>query len=167
MVMPEIKDVSAPIRHLILFDHAATAKHFGAILVFDAEGRLTIDASTDTDPRPKIAATRNTSGFNQNHQRPRYRRANVQPRYASSAPDPEKHPLGSDRTRITRANGRYWCRSRRDRTGVRMITVPSRRKTDDESSGPQAQPAQQVMKIAERRSNPTTPEASVAPVMPG
>jgi diguanylate cyclase (GGDEF)-like protein len=46
MVMPEIKDVSKPIRHLILFDRAATAKHFGAIQVFDAEGRLTIDAST-------------------------------------------------------------------------------------------------------------------------
>jgi diguanylate cyclase (GGDEF)-like protein len=46
MLMPEIKDVSKPIRHLILFDHAATAKHFGAIQVFDADGRLTIDAST-------------------------------------------------------------------------------------------------------------------------
>jgi diguanylate cyclase (GGDEF)-like protein len=46
MVMPEIKDVSKPIRHLILFDHAATAKHFGAIQVFDADGKLTIDAST-------------------------------------------------------------------------------------------------------------------------
>ena len=51
MVMPEINDVSKPIRHLILFDHAATAKHFGAIQVFDAEGRLTIDAST-LDPVP-------------------------------------------------------------------------------------------------------------------
>src|SRR3954451_11452328 len=28
--MPEIMVVSKPIRHLILFDHAATAKHFGA-----------------------------------------------------------------------------------------------------------------------------------------
>src|ERR1700688_3202304 len=46
MLMREINDVSKPIRHLILFDHAATAKHFGAIQVFDAEGRLTIDAST-------------------------------------------------------------------------------------------------------------------------
>jgi diguanylate cyclase (GGDEF)-like protein len=46
MRMPEIKDVSKSIRHLILFDRAATAKHFGAIQVFDAEGRLTIDAST-------------------------------------------------------------------------------------------------------------------------
>jgi diguanylate cyclase (GGDEF)-like protein len=44
--MPEIKDVSKSIRHLILFDRAATAKHFGAIQVFDAEGRVTIDAST-------------------------------------------------------------------------------------------------------------------------
>jgi diguanylate cyclase (GGDEF)-like protein len=52
MVMPEIKDVSKPLRHLILFDHAATAKHFGAIQVFDAEGRLTIDAST-LDPVPE------------------------------------------------------------------------------------------------------------------
>jgi diguanylate cyclase (GGDEF)-like protein len=51
MVMPEIKDVSKSIRHLILFDHAATARHFGAIQVFDAEGRLTIDAST-LDPVP-------------------------------------------------------------------------------------------------------------------
>jgi diguanylate cyclase (GGDEF)-like protein len=51
LVMPEIKDVSKSIRHLILFDHAATAKHFGAIQVFDAEGRLTIDASTP-DPAP-------------------------------------------------------------------------------------------------------------------
>jgi diguanylate cyclase (GGDEF)-like protein len=51
MVIPELKDVSKPIRHLILFDHAATAKHFGAIQVFDAEGRLTVDAST-LDPVP-------------------------------------------------------------------------------------------------------------------
>jgi diguanylate cyclase (GGDEF)-like protein len=46
MVLPEIKDVSKPIRHLILFDHAATARHFGAIQVFDADGQLTSDAST-------------------------------------------------------------------------------------------------------------------------
>src|SRR6201985_3313387 len=51
MVMPEIKDVGKPIRHLILFDHAATAKHFGAIEVFDANGQLTVDASS-LDPRP-------------------------------------------------------------------------------------------------------------------
>lgn len=51
MVAPEINNVSKPIRHLILFDHAATANHFGAIQVFDAEGQLTIDAST-LDPVP-------------------------------------------------------------------------------------------------------------------
>jgi len=55
MVMPELKDVSKPILHLILFDHAATAKHFGAIQVFDASGKLTIDAST-LDPRPENRA---------------------------------------------------------------------------------------------------------------
>jgi diguanylate cyclase (GGDEF)-like protein len=52
MVIPEINDVSKSIRHLILFDHAATARHFGAIQVFDAEGNLTIDAST-LDPVPE------------------------------------------------------------------------------------------------------------------
>ena len=52
MVMPEIDQVSKPIRQLILFDHAATARDFGAIQVFDAEGRLTVDAST-LDPTPE------------------------------------------------------------------------------------------------------------------
>jgi diguanylate cyclase (GGDEF)-like protein len=52
MVMPEINQVGKPIRQLILFDHAATAKHFGAIQVFDADGKLTIDAST-MDPAPE------------------------------------------------------------------------------------------------------------------
>jgi diguanylate cyclase (GGDEF)-like protein len=55
MVLPEISQVSKPIRHLILFDHAATAKHFGAIQVFDAQGRLTIDASS-LDPQPESRA---------------------------------------------------------------------------------------------------------------
>ncbi len=52
MVMPEIKDVSKSIRQLILFDRAATAKHFGAIQVFDADGKLIIDASS-LDPLPE------------------------------------------------------------------------------------------------------------------
>jgi len=55
MILPEIQQVSKPIRHLILFDHATTAKHFGAIQVFDANGQLTIDAST-LDPRPENRA---------------------------------------------------------------------------------------------------------------
>ncbi|RZN08399.1 GGDEF domain-containing protein [Bradyrhizobium genosp. SA-3] len=53
MLLPELATVSKPIRHLILFDHAITAKHFGAIQVFDTEGRLTIDAST-LDPLPEL-----------------------------------------------------------------------------------------------------------------
>jgi len=52
MLLPELATVSKSIRHLILFDHATTARHFGAIQVFDAEGRLTIDAST-LDPLPE------------------------------------------------------------------------------------------------------------------
>lgn len=44
--MPEIRGVSKELRQLILFDHAATAKHFGAIQVFDTEGNLTIDAAS-------------------------------------------------------------------------------------------------------------------------
>jgi diguanylate cyclase (GGDEF)-like protein len=44
--LPELGQVSKAIRHLILFDRAASAQHFGAIQVFDAQGQLTIDAST-------------------------------------------------------------------------------------------------------------------------
>ena len=55
MLLPEIATVSRPVRQLILFDHATTARHFGAIQVFDAEGRLTIDAST-LDPQPENRA---------------------------------------------------------------------------------------------------------------
>lgn len=55
MMLPEIGTVSRPIRQLILFDHATTARHFGAIQVFDADGRLTIDAST-LDPQPENRA---------------------------------------------------------------------------------------------------------------
>jgi diguanylate cyclase (GGDEF)-like protein len=55
MVMPEMKDLGKPIRQLVLFDRAATAKHFGAIQVFDADGQLTIDAST-LDPAPENRA---------------------------------------------------------------------------------------------------------------
>ena len=52
---PEIAGVSKPVLHLILFDHAATAKHFGAIQVFDAKGKLTVDAAS-LDPAPENRA---------------------------------------------------------------------------------------------------------------
>jgi diguanylate cyclase (GGDEF)-like protein len=51
IVLPEAASVTRPVLHLILFDRALTAKHFGAIQVFDAEGRLTVDASS-LDPLP-------------------------------------------------------------------------------------------------------------------
>ena len=52
MVALEVDQVSKPLRQLILFDHAATAKHFGAIQVFDAAGKLIADASS-LDPLPE------------------------------------------------------------------------------------------------------------------
>lgn len=52
MLVPELVTVSKPVRQLILFDHATTARHFGAIQVFDADGELSIDAST-LDPVPE------------------------------------------------------------------------------------------------------------------
>ena len=55
IVAPEINSVSKPVLHLILFDRAATAKHFGAIQVFDAKGQLTVDASS-LDPVPENRA---------------------------------------------------------------------------------------------------------------
>jgi diguanylate cyclase (GGDEF)-like protein len=55
MVMPELVGIPKTLRQLILFDHAATASHFGAIQVFDASGNLTIDAST-LDPLPENRA---------------------------------------------------------------------------------------------------------------
>src|SRR3569833_565272 len=42
MLLPELATVSKPVRHLILFDHATTARHFGAIQVFDPEGTITV-----------------------------------------------------------------------------------------------------------------------------
>jgi diguanylate cyclase (GGDEF)-like protein len=52
LALPDIGSVSKEIRQLILFDRAATIRHFGAIQVFDAAGQLTIDASS-LDPRPE------------------------------------------------------------------------------------------------------------------
>jgi diguanylate cyclase (GGDEF)-like protein len=51
--VPELADVSKPLLQLILFDRAATAAHLGPIQVFNAEGRLRLDARTlqPTDER--------------------------------------------------------------------------------------------------------------------
>ncbi|MET0708787.1 MAG: sensor domain-containing diguanylate cyclase [Tardiphaga sp.] len=45
MMMPELGQLSREMRHLLLFDHAASASHFGAIQVFNSHGDLTIDSA--------------------------------------------------------------------------------------------------------------------------
>jgi diguanylate cyclase (GGDEF)-like protein len=52
VLTPEVLAAGRPLRQLILFDHAATARHFGAIQVMDASGAVTLDSST-LDPRPQ------------------------------------------------------------------------------------------------------------------
>ena len=55
VIEPELAGVSKRLLNLILFDHAATAKHYGAIKVFDAAGNLIHDSATD-DPKPENRA---------------------------------------------------------------------------------------------------------------
>ena len=55
MIEPELAGVSKRLLNLILFDHAATAKHYGAIQVFDAAGNLIHDSAT-YDPKPENRA---------------------------------------------------------------------------------------------------------------
>ncbi|MET0876156.1 MAG: sensor domain-containing diguanylate cyclase [Tardiphaga sp.] len=50
MTEPEVLGASPALRRMILFDHAATARHLGTIQVMDADGRVTIDSAT-TDPK--------------------------------------------------------------------------------------------------------------------
>src|SRR5690348_1164285 len=45
MIELGVAEISKSIRQLILFDDAATARHFGVIQVFDAQGQLTLGAS--------------------------------------------------------------------------------------------------------------------------
>ena len=56
LAMPEIGEVSPQMRHLILFDHAASTSYFGAIQVFDAQGNLAID-SVALQPARQNSAT--------------------------------------------------------------------------------------------------------------
>lgn len=55
MIEPELSGVDKRLLYLILFDHAATAKHFGAIQVFNAAGGLVHD-SASLDPKPENRA---------------------------------------------------------------------------------------------------------------
>jgi diguanylate cyclase (GGDEF)-like protein len=52
---PEIGQLSKDIRQLILFDNAASSRHFAPIQVFDAHGDLTIDAATLDPPHENSA----------------------------------------------------------------------------------------------------------------
>jgi len=52
MTSAELVEVSRPLRQMVLFDHAATARHFGAIQVLDAGGNVTLDSST-LEPKPQ------------------------------------------------------------------------------------------------------------------
>jgi diguanylate cyclase (GGDEF)-like protein len=45
LAMPEVRDVSKSLLHLILFDHAATASYFGSLQVVDSDGNVTIDSA--------------------------------------------------------------------------------------------------------------------------
>jgi len=46
MVELDTDRINAPMLNLILFDHAATAKYYGPIRVFDAQGNLKLDSSS-------------------------------------------------------------------------------------------------------------------------
>jgi diguanylate cyclase (GGDEF)-like protein len=48
--LPEINKVSPLLRHMVLFDRAATAKDLGSILVIDGSGEVTIDSRYMTPP---------------------------------------------------------------------------------------------------------------------
>ena len=48
--LPEIDKVSPLLRHMVLFDRAATAKDLGSILVIDSSGEVTIDSRFATPP---------------------------------------------------------------------------------------------------------------------
>ena len=52
---PEIEKLAMPLRQLVLFDRATTARHFGAIRVYDQAGDLTIDSSTLTPALENIS----------------------------------------------------------------------------------------------------------------
>jgi diguanylate cyclase (GGDEF)-like protein len=45
LALPEVREVSKSLLHLILFDHAATASYFGSLQVVDSAGNVTIDSS--------------------------------------------------------------------------------------------------------------------------
>lgn len=55
MLELDTQRIGLPILHLILFDHAATAKYYGPIRVYDADGNLKLDSSA-LHPAPENRA---------------------------------------------------------------------------------------------------------------
>lgn len=64
--LQELAGVSKPVLQMLLFDRTATASHFGPLQVFDAEGRLRLDAST-LDPAPDVFAREEFFYIHRNH----------------------------------------------------------------------------------------------------
>lgn len=54
---PDIKQLSPELRHLILFDRSATARHLGSMLVLDDAGNVRMDSRT-LQPKPANLADR-------------------------------------------------------------------------------------------------------------
>jgi diguanylate cyclase (GGDEF)-like protein len=53
--LPEIYRVSPQLRHMVLFDRAATAKDLGSILVIDSAGQVTTDSAFEIPPAVNYA----------------------------------------------------------------------------------------------------------------
>lgn len=54
--LPEVAMLSGQLRHLVLFDRAASAEYFGPIKVYNEKGDLTIDSTTQTPAVENIAS---------------------------------------------------------------------------------------------------------------
>lgn len=54
--LPEVALLTGQLRHLVLFDRAASAEFFGPIKVYNEKGDLTIDSTTQTPAQENIAS---------------------------------------------------------------------------------------------------------------
>jgi diguanylate cyclase (GGDEF)-like protein len=63
--LPEVAELTPALQRMVLFDHAATAKYFGPIRVFDRRGNLVVESSSSDT----ISSTYNTEEFFLVHQR--------------------------------------------------------------------------------------------------
>lgn len=103
MIEPELAGVSKRLLNLILFDHAATAKHYGAIQVFDAAGNLIHDSAT-YDPKPENRARRGLfhSASRQSQRGPVHRPSGPASRRLCDCSQPQDHGQGRRLSRCRR-----------------------------------------------------------------